>query len=229
MKLPPSGKIAAVALVGWLGLAASAASAEPEAPDAAASALIASQNAGAAFRALPNPNAALVQHIQSGMPCLIAKGTKGVLTLYKPDGTDVGCEQDQPNGVSMTFFAVFAPSSTAEDAIQSLVRSALGWRWRTTPDAVTTPPSPAGDATLYRLPQVAMIGELDGVRTFVRLAAFKTSDGWLVMQRFIAPVAAGGPNEKASLARGLSGADYVMMETDRFMVRLKGPAPSTQK
>ena len=195
---------------------------------APAQAMIDSQNAKDAFRALPNPNARLVMHIQSGMPCLIANGTEGVLTLFKPDGTDVGCEQKQPNGVSVAMFAMYLPDTKLDDAMASQMRSAMRWRW-TKPPQNLSPTTEVKEAGLpYNTGRVGMIGELDGVRSMVRIAAAKTPDGWVVMQRFVAPVSVGGSDEGRSITMGFGGADNVMNETMKFMARQRAAnaAPS---
>lgn len=186
-------------------------------PSAAAQAMIDSQNAKAAFRALPNPNARLVMHIQSGMPCLIANGTEGVLTLFKPDGSDVGCEQKQPNGVSVAMFAMYLPDTKLDDAIASQMRSAMRWRWTKPPQNLSPSAESKEAPPPYNVGRVGMIGDLDGVRSMVRIAGAKTPDGWVVMQRFIAPVSVGGSDEGRSITLGFGGADNVMNETLKFM------------
>lgn len=197
-------------------------------PSAAAQALIDAQKANAAFRALANPNARLVLHIQSGMPCLIANGTEGVLTLYKPDGTDVGCEQKQSNGANIAMFAMYLPDTKLEDMISSQIKSALRWRW-TSPPQNLSPVNATPEPNLpFNVGRVGMVGEIDGVRSMVRLSATKTPDGWIITQRFIAPVSVGGADESKSISMGFGGADMVMNETVKFMAneRSAKAAPS---
>jgi hypothetical protein len=192
-------------------------------PSAGAQAMIDSQKAGAAFRALPNPNARLVMHIQSGMPCIIANGMEGVLKLNAPDGKDVTCDQVQPNGVTVSMSAMFTPDMKVDDAFAAQVKTVMSWRWTKLPEGLQPSGKVKEPTAAYNIGKTGMVGDLNGVPTMVRIAGFKTPDGWIIMERFVSPVAAGGPDEGKSISRGFAMADEVIFATAEYMSNERAP------
>ena len=49
-----------------------------------------------------------ITHIQSGAVCPVAWGnyTRGQVSIFKPDGMDVGCNYNAPNGATLTFYEI---------------------------------------------------------------------------------------------------------------------------
>jgi hypothetical protein len=182
-----------------------------------AESLIAEQNVGDVFEALPNPNARLVRHRQSGMLCLFHNSTEAQLQVFRslPRGDDVACIQREANGAEMAMFASRLPEVTADDAMRSAVRSMVTWAWTSQPRSITREHRP--DAA-FPYAEMSVVGELRGQQTFVRLSTAAIPGGWIIKQRFVAPLGLGGPDtEGADIARALQGADIVFTETLRVI------------
>jgi hypothetical protein len=169
------------------------AEAQPAGAGAAAEALIREQGMAGVFEPLPNPQARLVRHVQSGLMCLFVNGSRAELRVYPgaARGNDVSCSQQQSNGADLSMFASRI-SATADEALASAQRSLAGWAW-------TAPPVPLAREVAASSPfpraQAAYTGVLRGRPTFVRLAVASTPDGWLIKQRLVVPLDAAKEGE----------------------------------
>lgn len=208
-KLSASAALAAI----WLASTAAAQAAAADPAKAAAQALIDEQKAGEAFVALANPNARLVAHRQSGMLCLFANGTKAELTLFAKDGSDVGCEQIQSNGVKLAMFATYRPTDDLDKVFEGTVGSMYLWAWSSKPTPGKDLQFTGAEGAPYKRRSNVFLGDLRGTRTMARIAVSKTPDGWMIVERFIAPVSVGGNDEQRSVFDGVVGAETVFTQT----------------
>ena len=189
----------------------------------AARQLIISEHVEDVFDPLPNPNARLVKHKQSGMFCLFAAGTTARLQVFDGHakrGDDVGCIQKQTNGAEVAMFAMRNPGASPAEMVTSMTKSMNNWTgWGKPPSADAHPEIKSQEATTAAWPRSATSfrGDLNGHPTFVRLAAAATPDGWLVQERLVVPLdAKGGDPERLKAEAHIMG-ETIFSETLRVM------------
>ena len=185
--------------------------------------LIDQQQANNVFEPLPNANARLVRHKQSGMMCLFINGADAQLEIFaRPSearGQDVGCVQKQSNGAELAMYAARLPrGAKVSDALASMVRSMNKWDgWASPPRVDSHPELSDAKPSAWPRDQAAFRGDLTGRPTFVRLAASTTPDGWLVTQRLIVPLDAKGGDPERIKAESHMMAEVIFSETLRVM------------